>query len=68
MSRCDYWVLSGMEQWCELKGSQCDCDGRDERCSMRGSAAAAALRQAEKITLREAADRVRRNKHMREAG
>ena len=67
MSQCDYWVRGATEQWCEIKSDLCNCDGCDERCSMKGSVVTTALQQAERITLKEAAQRVRRNKRAQEA-
>lgn len=67
MSQCEYWMESDSEQWCELKDHGCTCGGRLDGCSLRGTTASTALTQAERVTLREAADRVRR-RHHREVG
>ena len=63
MGDCDYWIESDEAQWCDLVDQACACGGSDERCRIKGQSISDALRQQERITLKEASDRAQKYRH-----
>ena len=64
--QCEYWSNDENEEWCDLAAANCKCGGKEASCALGAKSVSAALREQEKMTMREAALRAQKRR-MKEA-
>lgn len=68
MEQCEFWWQNDQAEECDLVNDVCKCGGSSDHCCIKGPSIVDALREEERVTLKEASERNLRRRHwMQEA-